>query len=233
MAVFCDDDIRILEMLKAGGFDPRIVYDIGASNGDWSGAMAPVFPNAEFHLFEPAVDLIAEYTPRMERNLAAHKNFTLHKFALGDTNGTTKICMSTDGFGNTTLDVGTSSYFPTNSEVPIKTLDTAMAELELPTPQLIKMDVQATEDRILRGARNTLPAVEVLQVECWLRKAYGPETPLISQITEFMEAHAFTLVELGSAYYSPELKLEAIDCYFLRDDLCKKWKSALPAQPWR
>ena len=88
-------------------------------------------------------------------------------------------------------------------------------------------------DRILRGARNTLPAVEVLQVECWLRKAYGPETPLISQITEFMEAHAFTLVELGSAYYSPELKLEAIDCYFLRDDLCKKWKSALPAQPWR
>ncbi len=107
-----------------------------------------------------------------------------------------------------------------------------MAELNLPAPQLIKMDVQATEDRILRGAENTLPAVEVIQIECWLRKAYGIETPLFSQIAEFMDARAFALVALGTPYYNAEMKLEAIDCYFLRDDLCKKWKSSLPPQPW-
>jgi FkbM family methyltransferase len=232
-SIYCQDDIRILEKLKEGGFDPRIIYDIGASNGFWSAAIAPLFPRSQFHLFEPAVDLVPEYKPYMDQNLAAHPNFTLHPFALGDTNGTIKICLSPGGFGNTTLDVGTSTYFPTNAQVPIKTLDAAVKELKLPAPQLIKIDVQATEDKILRGAIQTLPAAEVVEIECWTRKGYGTDTPLMSQITEFMEAHSFNLVETGYAYYSEERKLEAIDCFFLRDDLCKKWKTTLPPQPWR
>ena len=73
----------------------------------------------------------------------------------------------------------------------------------------------------------------MVEMECWLRKGYGPQTPLISQITEFMEERSFNLVELGYGYYSEERKLEAIDAYFLREDLCKKWKTTLAPQPWR
>ena len=35
-----------------------------------------------------------------------------------------------------------SRYFPTDATVPIKTLDAAIAELGLPIPQLIKLDMQ-------------------------------------------------------------------------------------------
>jgi len=227
------DDIRILSKLKAAGFDPRVVYDIGSSNGFWTEAVARLFPTAEFHLFEPAVDLVPEYRPYLEGVISRHnKNLRLHRFALGDKNGTIQLWLSPGGLASSTLNVGPNAFFPTKAEVPIKTLDAAVADLKLPAPQFMKIDVQATEDKILRGAVNTLRTVDFVEIECWWRKSYGPETPLVSQITEFMDANGFSLVETGYAYYTDDGKLEAVDCYFLRDDLCKKWKSTLPQHPW-
>ena len=41
-----------LSLLKSKGFEPQVIYDIGAYQGDWSREIKTIFPNAKFVLFE-------------------------------------------------------------------------------------------------------------------------------------------------------------------------------------
>src|SRR5271170_4916160 len=45
-----------LQRLKAQGFQPATVYDIGAYRGGWTQLASQVFPNATFILFEANAD---------------------------------------------------------------------------------------------------------------------------------------------------------------------------------
>jgi len=49
-------EIVALRRLKATGWQPRSIYDIGALRGDWSKEAAEVFPAAEYFLFEANAD---------------------------------------------------------------------------------------------------------------------------------------------------------------------------------
>jgi hypothetical protein len=51
---YAADEVRIFSLLRdTAGFDPKVIFDIGASNGEWSRIISEVFPNAVYHLFEP------------------------------------------------------------------------------------------------------------------------------------------------------------------------------------
>src|SRR3978361_1894283 len=38
---------------KARGFNPSLIFDIGAADGTWTDAVRPIFPEARFVLVEP------------------------------------------------------------------------------------------------------------------------------------------------------------------------------------
>lgn len=68
----------------------------------------------------------------------------------------------------------------------------------LPFPDFIKLDTQASEMKILKGALESLKNAKYLLCETWIRKVYGPETPLFHELTTFLYAHNYVLFEMLS-----------------------------------
>jgi len=80
---------------------------------------------------------------------------------------------------------------------------------------VIKMDTQGCELGILQGATKTLRSVDVLLLECWLTRAYGPTTPLLLEVAQWLRQFDFHIWDLGNAWRDPEGVLVAQDCLFL------------------
>jgi hypothetical protein len=58
---FAQPESAFFARLKSVGWSPRCVFDVGASEGQWTEAISRVFPQAEFHLFEPLASASAQY----------------------------------------------------------------------------------------------------------------------------------------------------------------------------
>lgn len=229
---FAEIDVQLLTLLKNHNFNFKTVYDVGASNGTWSLRAGSVFPDAVFHLFDPLLGVQESYAARLKRVLEARPEFSLHRVALGDLycpNG--NFFVTEDGFGSTILNVDSTPGFMRCS-VAIHPLDNYVADHRLPPPDLIKMDVQAGEIRILRGATQCLQQASALLLETWLYREYGPETPLLGDVIAYVSKFGFDLVEIGDRYYDETHKLTSIDALFLKRDALSERKGTLPLGDW-
>jgi FkbM family methyltransferase len=212
---YCELDREVFALLKSFGFEPKTIFDVGASGGYWSKMIAPVFPTASFHLFEPLVDHLPRYRRDMEEHLRQHPSFTLHKTALGDTSGETRMSVFPGGVGSTSLVIADGHPGVSRVAVPVRRLDDVVRELRLPTPQVIKMDVQGAELSVLKGARPLLAEVDVILAECWLWRGYGENTPLLMEIAAWLAGFGFCLWDIGDAYREPDGILTSLDCFFV------------------
>ena len=216
MKLLTDTDRERLRHLRRLGVELCHFFDVGASNGRWSSRVSQDFPNASFELFEPLIDHAPEYRFKMEATLARHPRFRLHKVALGPKCKSTRMTFYLGNVvGSTALELG---HVPEGSRtVPVEmlTLDYVVQEFRLPVPQVIKMDTQGCELGILQGAVQTLPQVQLLLLECWLTRAYGPTTPLLLEVTDWLRNFDFHLWDVGNTWREADGTLVTQDCYFL------------------
>lgn len=209
-------DQDFIRNLTKAGIAIDSIYDIGASNGIWSWLMASVVPHATFDLFEPLES--DQYAKNLANVLQARPDFRLHRIALGDEETTLPLNLFREHVGSTLLAMDWEGIVAKES-VPVRRLDDVVATLKLPPADLIKMDVQGFELKILAGAEVTCRRAKALMIETWFYRDYGPSTPLLGEIIDWMSRHQFKLVSLGNAYVAPDMKLCSVDAYFLRDDL--------------
>jgi FkbM family methyltransferase len=191
-------------------------FDIGASIGRWSARVSQDFPHGIYQLFEPLIDHSPLYREKMEVTLSRHSNFHLHKVALGAECKKARMYLYPDNLvGSTALPLEVTPADARAVEVDMLTIDYVVQEFQLPLPEVIKMDTQGCELSILQGATKTLPQVEVLLLECWLTRAYGPSTPLLLEVAEWLREFDFYLWDLGNPWRDPAGVLVAQDCLFL------------------
>lgn len=212
---FAQLDQEIFRRLQALGFSPQVIFDIGASDGSWSKDIVEVFPNAEFHLFEPLVDHAPAYQAIMAENLKQHPHFHLHKLALGKKEGVVTVNIFPNLVASTVIDMDGSGLDITPVKVPMTTIDSLMTAGLITEPQVIKIDTQGYELSILQGAMNTLPQVSVLLLECWLYRGYGSQTPLLTDIIHWLRSLNFRLWDIGDTYRSENDGLATVDCVFV------------------
>lgn len=134
----------------------RRVLDIGGHVGLWSMHLAKVFDKVE--AFEP-IPVLQEC---FEKNVLTHpeearENVTLHRYALGSSEGTARLVFEKDNSGHTHIapdliditnsreDFIYSSVMPLDN-IPFDTIDA------------IKIDVEGFELQVLLGAKETLLA---------------------------------------------------------------------------
>lgn len=191
-------------------------FDIGASNGCWSHRVSEDFAEARFELFEPLVDEIPAYRQAMDYHLTTHSRFHLHRVALGSECKTATMHLTPNAHGSTALDMkGSAPVDWRPVSVEMLTLDAVIERFGLPVPQVIKIDTQGCELDILRGAEQTLPKVELLLLECWLARSYGPATPLWLQLADWLQERDFHLWDIGHGWRAADGTLVSQDCFFL------------------
>jgi FkbM family methyltransferase len=211
------NETNTLRTLKDQGYLPAVIFDIGASNGVWSDTVALTLPEAEYHLFEPLAGAVPFYQLDLRERLGRRPNFHLHSVALSDHAGTVEMFATHDGFGSSILDRGEVPEVKERVQVPLYALDQFVREHNLPNPDVMKLDVQGAERLILTGGRQTMLAANVLFLETWLTRGYGPDTPLLTEMIDFLDSAGFTLVELGEQFRDQRRRVYSVDAVFFSD----------------
>jgi FkbM family methyltransferase len=208
-------DRKVFKRLKKLGYNPQTIFDVGASNSGWSYYINKVLPEAEFYLFEPLIDYSTEYGGLMSEILRVFSSFHLFKYALGDKSETVTMNIFENVVSSTALNISDIGQKTIPVKVPMLTLDKAIATFNLPNPQVIKIDTQGSELSILKGAIQTLPKVDVLFLECWLYRGYGKDTPLLTEIADWLLPFNFRLYDIAEPYRNPDDVLTTLDCVFV------------------
>jgi FkbM family methyltransferase len=189
---------RALRHLAAKNFRPRVIMDVGASEGSWSLLAYSQFPDADYVLIEP----LEEHALALRRLTEWNPRFHFVAAALGERKGTAQLQVTTDLAGSSCL------HYPNidaarQRSVVIRTADELLEEGVFPVaPDLIKIDVQGYELRVLAGAEKILQTAAVLIVEVNLFR-FMPGCPLVHEVVAHLAARGFTLFDVAGHLRRP------------------------------
>lgn len=136
-----------------------VIVDVGAHGGQTTAAFAAIVPAGEVISFEPSCYTFSV----LERALAFRRigNATPVRLALSDAPGT--MTLHTPVKANGHVGYGLASLEPTGrfqayvtETIPVTTLDLFLADRPGKRIDLIKIDVEGAEHRVLAGARRTI-----------------------------------------------------------------------------
>lgn len=211
---FAEVDCERLQRFRDRGFAPRVIFDVGASNGDWSSAMMQIFPHSTYHLFEPLAHEDAEYRERLLPRLAQQPAWKLHPVAVGKAEAVVEFRRAIHASGSTALPVDETNGLFRMLSVSQTTLD-AVIDSYGAVPEFVKMDIQGGELAALEGMERHLPGVELLLLETWLSRAYGGINPLLLDLMNHLAPRGFFPVELADSYRDDSGNLIAQDVFFV------------------
>ncbi len=210
-----EDDFAALEVLRKHGFSPRAVLDVGASSGPWSVTCARVFPEAKYFLVEPL--------PHYESQLLTETAAGWHRLpvALGAEDGEITITLPESrfgAFGATALPFASGAPAGTDTHrVPLRKVDTLLAEGAIEPPLLVKLDVQGYEAAVLAGGERLWACTEAFFVELSLDRYWAGAKVFHEMVALFAE-RGFYPFEFFHGFRGDSGMLKQIDCVFLRGD---------------
>ena len=212
---------RLVVLSLARGFqsEGRVVYDIGAATGRYAAAIAKVGTVSHVIAFEPLAESYAE----LERRALESSRIRCFRLALGDENGRVELHRSAWRDTSSLLPVAETirSEFPLAAQiegtetVEVARLDDVVAAHALPLPDLVKIDVQGVEDRVLRGAVESMVDATVCVIEVSFRPLYEGSA-LFDDVYAAMRDAAFELVGFDTPLYDSDGGLLQANAVFER-----------------
>ncbi len=146
---------------------PKIVVDIGANHGDWTNAYLQLLGNtAKFYLFEPIPSLYQKLKMRFEN----YSNVFIYDFAVSDNEGVADFYISNND-DLSSLEEIKSGVYPTfvkstRTQVKTNTLNNIHETiLHRANIDLLKIDTQGHEEKIVNASQETLKQTSTLLVE--------------------------------------------------------------------
>lgn len=199
---------------------PATIIDGGACQGLMISMFNSLLPRSTIHGFEANPKLFSDLTKRFKAN----KNIILHNNILSDSVGLTKFCVS--------------DYFPSGSileptdwliricgdkvkvkeviDLPAVTLDSVLDHADI-----MKLDVQGAELKVLKGSINLLRTIKVVILEV-LFVDYYKEQPLFFDLHSFMCEQNFQMFGLYNLSTCIDGNLVAADALFFNLDFYNK-----------
>lgn len=151
-----------LHSLKHNGFNPKVVYDIGACTLEWTNTAKAIWPDAKFIVFDAFTKV---------EELYKSSGLQYYIGVLSDSDEKTVKFYQNDSMptGNSYYrEIGCKdNWFPEDKYVECKTirLDTIVHQNQFPNPDLVKIDVQGSEYDVITGGINTISNATHLIVE--------------------------------------------------------------------
>jgi FkbM family methyltransferase len=200
MSVEYVEDVSHLLRLKAAGFEPRTVIDVGVSNGEYFLECQKVWPFAKYYLFEAREMRDTTFESTLKAANVVPRTF------FGTPLGASDVVQ--DFYQ---IDAGSSFYeedtpMPkTVTQVRTQTLKRIFTEqmLDLYGPVFMKLDTQGSELDILTGMGSLVEKVEVVQCEVAFLP-YNKEAPLVGDVVEYLRDWGFELYDLAPGQFRRE-----------------------------
>lgn len=157
------DLLSSLMNLASRGFEPTHIVDVGANAGKWSRKAARVFPRAAFTLIEPQIEMQTQ----LDRFCRQHGRARWINAGAADVVGEMVFTVAPDTVSSSfTIPAGESlGNGLRQRRVPVITLDHLASQVIHAIPQMVKIDAEGFECRILQGARGLLGQTELFLLE--------------------------------------------------------------------
>jgi FkbM family methyltransferase len=158
-------DLRyFLEDLRARGFQPRHLVDVGANKGSWSRTFFSFFPAVAITLVEPQQELAGD----LNRLCREQPRARWIQAGAGQSPGEIDFVVHPENECSSVLftaEEAEQNGWP-RRKIPIVTLDSLFEEnSEWPLPDVMKIDVEGFEMEVLHGAKKTLAGAQMIFVE--------------------------------------------------------------------
>lgn len=194
----CKKEPKTIEWLKNFIKQDTIFYDIGANTGAYSLVAASLMNNhGRVVSFEPVPSTFIELCQNIEINnlkssiipinIALNEKVDYIEFSLNSFDA--GVGMHLGLSENAMLSNTNSTVF--NYLTRTNTLDNVIKEFALPSPNIIKIDVDGPEFQILKGAKDTLQNSDLLSIQIEIDELNQP----VEEISKYLEKFNFILLE--------------------------------------
>lgn len=172
-----------------------VVYDIGACLGTVSCILGASLRQSEVYAFEPLPSNLRALRENFEINNIDGEIFPV---ALSDADGEDQLAVPKDvegGYGNSSIALGgerTEFRHDKEESIPVtlKRGDGMVEEEDLPVPNIVSIDVEGAEQRVIEGLENTLAHEDCRAM--------------------FVEVHEYMLPHFGDDAKSMEAKIRSL-----------------------
>lgn len=178
--------------LKAMGFNPKHIIDVGANHGTWTREVMNYFPDSHYTLIEPQEWL----KPSFQDLLDANSKITFLPVGAGSEEGSFKFTIADrdDSCSFRHTEEEARELGLRQVDIPIITLNDLIRSSKAPFPDLVKIDAEGLDIEVLKGASDLFGKTEIFMVEAGVFiKEF--ENSFIKMIN-FMDEKGYRLFEI-------------------------------------
>jgi FkbM family methyltransferase len=188
----------LLAALKRLGFSPLHIVDVGANHGFWTREAIAFFPDAHYTLVEPQdelkrdiQDLVARGSKIVWVNAAAGDRAGVLPFTIAKRDDSSTLSLSEEE----AIDAGLRRV-----PVEVKTLNEIVRASGLRCPEMVKIDAEGFDLKVLAGASELFGQTEVFLVEAAVCSEYENSA---ARVVHFMSGAGYRMLDVTSLNRSP------------------------------
>jgi len=199
-----------------------VIFDVGANICHTIDKYLVINNKVIIHGFEPTPKLFTA----LKEKYKSYSSIRLSSFAVSNKAGVEMLnlnkSLDTNSLMNSVkLGVSSDSLCETLNTVEVKlnTIDNYCLVNNIPNIDLIKIDVQGYELRVLKGASKMLSnsAIGCVFIELYFKEQYEDQ-PLFAEIYSFLVSHGFLLRDIYNRFYSDKGDILWCDAIFLNNN---------------
>ena len=220
----------VLEDLKYRGLQCQTILDVGANQGHWSRMAKGVFPDADFILIEPQVEM----KQQLEAFVSEFPGSIFVPAGAGAKKDVLTLTIWDDLAGSSLLPKPDDRLKTEGRqrEIEIVAIDELLSSRNIPPPALMKLDIQGFELEALKGAERTFGQTEAYILEVSLFSFEDvPGMPTFSDVVTFMLERGYVVYDFPGFLRRPlDGALGQCDVCFVKADSflrkSKQWRQS-------
>lgn len=196
-----------------------IIIDVGAHEGESINRFRNIFKSAIIHSFEPQ-NKCFEILKKLK-----DKNTFINNYGLGDKKEIKKINILNENASSSIHNIDKNSPYlkelkiVEKQDITLDLLDNYLTEKKINFVDVLKIDVQGYEDKVLKGAINSLgKKIYLIELEIIFIDYYEKKKSFL-EIEQILNPLGFELYSLTTPNFAENYRIKWVDALYINKNL--------------